>query len=248
MRTILEAIDIALSHRIPFYAYCMPGCDSIAFGAQTDNVFTCGEWFKIVPFDISSNHSTKIIYKQINASELLTEYPKKGDSLLPGISEDSTSRSEYMQSIGLCIEELQAKKLDKVVLSKVITKTHNIQIHILQRRNRSMDRSVTGDIGQLRQFHIHDNGACRNTQMRDSGRLARQRHTRAGLCGAIHRRHNRQHRNRFHYVRQIHKTSRRSGASLQFILSAMHIPAGTRLNRKTAPHSRIGRTAKTKGH
>lgn len=127
MQTILEAIDIALSHRIPFYAYCMPGCDSIAFGAQTDNVFTYGEGFKIVPFDISSNHSSKIIYKQINASELLTEYPKKGDSLLPGISEDSTSRSEYMQSIGLCIEELQAKKLDKVVLSKVITKTHNIQ-------------------------------------------------------------------------------------------------------------------------
>ena len=127
MRTTLDAIDIALSHRIPFYAYCMPGCDSIAFGAQTDNVFTCGEGFKILPFDISSNHSTKIIYKQINASELLTEYPKKGDSLLPGISKDSTSRSEYMQSIGLCIEELQAKKLYKVVLSKVITKTHNIQ-------------------------------------------------------------------------------------------------------------------------
>ena len=127
MRTILEAIDIALSHRIPFYAYCMPGCDGIAFGAQTDNGFTCGEGFKIVPFDISSNHGTKIIYKQLNASELLTECPEKGDSLLPGISEDSTSRSEYMQSIGLCIEELQAKKLDKVVLSKVITKTHNIQ-------------------------------------------------------------------------------------------------------------------------
>lgn len=127
MRTTLEAIDIALSHRIPFYAYCMPGCDGIAFGAQTDNGFTCGEGFKIVPFDISSNHSSKIIYKQMNASGLLTEYPKKGDFLLPGISKDSTSHSEYMQSIGLCIEELQAKNLYKVVLSKVITKTHNIQ-------------------------------------------------------------------------------------------------------------------------
>lgn len=127
MRTTLEAIDIALSRRIPFYAYCMPGCDDIAFGAQTGNGFTCGEGFKIVPFDISSNHSTKIIYKQLNASALLTEYTEKGDSLLPGIPNDSTSRSEYMQSIGLCIEELQAKKLDKVVLSKVITKTLNIQ-------------------------------------------------------------------------------------------------------------------------
>ena len=123
MRTILEAIDIALSHRIPFYAYCMPGCDGIAFGAQTDNGFTCGEGL----FDISSNHSTKIIYKQLNASALLTEYPEKGDSLLPGIPNDSTSRSEYMQSIGLCIEELQAKKLSKVVLSKVITRKHSIQ-------------------------------------------------------------------------------------------------------------------------
>ena len=32
-----------------------------------------------------------------------------------------------MQSIGLCIEELQAKKLSKVVLSKVITRKHSIQ-------------------------------------------------------------------------------------------------------------------------
>lgn len=127
MRTTLEAIDIALSRHIPFYAYCMPGCDGIAFGAQAGNGFTCEEGFKIVPFDISTNHSTKIIYKQLNASSLLTEYPEKGDSLLPGIPNDSTSRNEYMQSIGLCIEELQAKKLDKVVLSKVITKTHNIQ-------------------------------------------------------------------------------------------------------------------------
>lgn len=127
MRTTLEAIDIALSRRIPFYAYCMPGCDGIAFGAQADNEFKCEEGFKIVPFDISSNHSTKIIYKQLNASALLTEYPEKGDSLLPGIPNDSTSRSEYMQSIGLCIEELQAKKLSKVVLSKVITRKHSIQ-------------------------------------------------------------------------------------------------------------------------
>lgn len=127
MRTTLEAIDIALSRRIPFYAYCMPGCDGIAFGAQAGNGFTCEEGFKIVPFDISTNHSTKIIYKQLNASSLLTEYPEKGDSLLPGIPNDSTSRNEYMQSIGLCIEELQAKKLDKVVLSKVITRKHSIQ-------------------------------------------------------------------------------------------------------------------------
>ena len=44
-----RAIDIALSHCLPFYAYRLPKTEDVVFGSQEDSGFTSDNGFKIVP-------------------------------------------------------------------------------------------------------------------------------------------------------------------------------------------------------
>ena len=121
-----EAIDIALHRRIPFYAYNHSG--KTIFSAQPDSNYTCGEGFTAVPFDICSTHPTVKIYRQLSAAETIKQCTAIPEQPLPVISSESTTYDGYMQSISECLRQLQSGQLHKVVLSKVITTAHHIQL------------------------------------------------------------------------------------------------------------------------
>ena len=114
-----RAIDIALSHCLPFYAYRLPKTEDVVFGSQEDSGFTSDNGFKIVPFDIESSHKEKILYAQLSAADIINKFPEKGNRYLPEISTRGTGYDEYMRTVADCLSQLQKGALQKVVLSKV---------------------------------------------------------------------------------------------------------------------------------
>ena len=125
MHSTLEAIDIALSCRIAFFAYRMPKCEKTIFGAQIDNSFAGETGFKITPFDINTKHKTRAIYRQLSADDIIAKY-KKQNLEITEIADESTSHSEYLRSVTPCLAQLRKGSIDKIVLSKVLTVKHKV--------------------------------------------------------------------------------------------------------------------------
>lgn len=132
--TVFEAVALALEHRIPFYAYRLPGKPEVCFGAQLNGkvrIFDHMVWedgFVVVPFEESKAVPSLFIRAELSfcdvtmdsniINQLKKDREEKEEMRRP---EHSVTREEYQRQVTEMIAALQRREAVKMVLSRGIT-------------------------------------------------------------------------------------------------------------------------------
>lgn len=120
-----ELIACCLAKNIPFYACRYPGEDACRFGAQTTETpsQTIGNGFRIVPFDMAGDTAAYTITPDLFPQDIdvLRAMPRR-EAVARNFSDSDIDRPAYLAEAQSLIDCMQRGELQKVVLSRTITR------------------------------------------------------------------------------------------------------------------------------
>ncbi len=123
---IIQALDKAISHRIHFFCYRLPGEQQLHFGAQIIEQHT-PVGFYVHPFCEDINTPVSYISAQFDAVKFLkvplSSLPRTNCRL---VMAETTSKETYMAQAARCISDLKGGKFKKIVLSRTICNEYAI--------------------------------------------------------------------------------------------------------------------------
>lgn len=149
IKYIAKIIEICLNNQLPFFAYCLPNSNTIKIGVQKDlrirtfddfSDLEGSEGFVFAPFDSGDKHASWLILKDFSFdSQELNEdavtklkayrnanQVKNDKACIPGLEQD------YFNQIADVLGALNARKLDKAILSRIQNENRSKELNRAQ--------------------------------------------------------------------------------------------------------------------